>query len=186
MNSKQIIMNILHAHYQSPQTPKQMGSMLFWMETSDLPTPKNGRAAKKEKSRLHPFCADAATLRHLLNIEGASKTTTLRLPAAKGIPLPSPQLVHNWDLDSNNPKLTPFLVNGIWMSPLEAVSTLLTSFSESNASRFASLAPDLRFWSMVTALALDTLAAQKLVPVIVNEGRQYYAQVTRSVRRCFR
>jgi len=176
MNSKQIIMNILHAHYQSPQTPNQMGGMLFWMETSDLPAPKNGRAAKKEKSRLHPFCADAATLRHLLNIEGASRTTTLHLPAVKGIPLPSPQLVHNWDLDSNNPKLTPFLVNGIWMSPLEAVSTLLTSSSESNASRFASLAPDLRFWSMVTALALETLAAQKLVPVIVNEGRQYYAR----------
>jgi len=148
--------------------------MLFWMETSDVPAPKSGRAAKKEKSRLHPFCADANTLKRLLNIEGASKTATLRLPAAKGIPLPSPQLIHNWNLDSKNPKLAPFLVNGIWMRPPEAISTLLTSSTESNAS--FSPAPDFRFWSMVGALSLETLAAQKLVPVIVNEGKEYFAR----------
>jgi hypothetical protein len=167
-------MNILHAHYHSPQAPNQTGGILFWMETSDLPTPKSGRAAKKEKSRLHPFCADTDTLKHLLNIEGASKTATLRLPAVKGIPLPSPQLIHNWNLDSTNPTLAPFLVNGIWMHPPEGVSVLLTSSNESNAS--FSLAPDFRFWSMVVALALETLAAHKLVPIIVNEDKNYYAR----------
>lgn len=144
------------------------------METSDQPAPKSGRAAKKEKSRLHPFCADADTLKHVLNIEGTSKTVTLRLPAVKGIPLPSPQLIHNWDLDSKNPKLTPFLVNGIWMRPPEAISTLLAFSSQTDAS--LSLGADARFWSMVGALSLETLAAHKLLPVIVNEGRDYYAR----------
>lgn len=167
-------MNTLHAHYHSPQASNQTGGILFWMETSDQPTPKSGRHSKKEKSRLHPFCADTATFKHLLNIEGASKTVTLRLPAVKGIPLPSPQLIHNWDLKSKNPKLIPFLINGIWMRPPEAISALLAFSTNSNATFL--LAPDTRFWSMVSALALETLAAHKLLPAIVNEGRNYYAR----------
>lgn len=114
-------------------------------------------------------------LRRLLNIEGASKTVTLRLPAVKGIPLPSPQLIHNWNLDSKKPKLAPFLVNGIWMRPLEAVSTLL-AFSSQTANASLVPAADTRFWSMVGALSLETLAAHKLLPIIVNEGKDYYAR----------
>jgi SNF2 family DNA or RNA helicase len=167
-------MNILHAHFQPPQTPDESGGLFFWMETSDVALPKSGRGAKKLKPRLHLFCADTYTLKRLLNIEGASKTTTLRLPAVKGIPLPSPQLIHNWDLDSKNPKLVSFLVNGIWMRPPEAISTLLTLSSQTDAS--LSLAADTRFWSMAGALALETLAAHKLVPVIVNEGKEYFAR----------
>lgn len=167
-------MNILHAHFQPPQKTEETGGIVFWMETSDVPAPKSGRAAKKEKSRLHPFCADTDTLKHLLNIEGASKTVALRLPVVKDIPLPSPQLIHNWNLDSKNPKLVPFLVNGIWMRPLEAISALLNFSTNADASR--TLAADTRFWSMVSALALETLAAHKLLPVIVNEGKDYYAR----------
>ncbi|MCI0555766.1 MAG: hypothetical protein L0287_32875 [Anaerolineae bacterium] len=167
-------MNILHAHYQPPQKIEDMGGILFWMEISDVSIPKSERAAKKEKSRLHPFCADTATFRHVLNVEGASKTVTLRLPAVKGVPLPSPQLFHNWYLDSKNPKLAPFLVNGIWMRPLEAISVLLTFSTDGNAT--FSPAPDFRFWSMVGALALETLAAHKLIPVIINEDKNYYAR----------
>lgn len=66
-------MNVLHAHYQPLQKPEDTGGILFWMETFGLPAPKSGRAAKKEKSRLHPFCADTDTLRQVLNVKGASK-----------------------------------------------------------------------------------------------------------------
>jgi SNF2 family DNA or RNA helicase len=165
-------MNILHAHYQPPQQIEETGGILFWMETSNIPAPKKGRAAKKEKSRLHPFCADAETLRRFL--DGASKIVTLRLPAVKGIPLPSPQLIHNWNLDSKNPKLSPFLVNGIWTRPADAIPVLLAFSSQTDAS--LSPAADTRFWSMVSALALETLAAHKLVPVIVNEDKNFYAR----------
>jgi SNF2 family DNA or RNA helicase len=175
MNSKQIIMNTLHAHYHPPQASNQTGGILFWMETSDQPTPKSGRSSKKEKSRLHPYCADTDALKHVLNIDGPSKTVTLRLPAVKRIPLPSPQLIHNWDLDSKKPKLAPFLVNGIWMRPLEAISTLL-AFPTQSADALLSPAADTRFWSMVGALSLETLAAHKLLPIIVNEGENYYAR----------
>lgn len=170
-------MNVLHAHYQTPQSPQDSGGILFWLETSDVPAPKQTRAVKKAKSRLHPFCADIDTLKQILDLDGASKTITLRLPAVKDIPLPSPQLIHNWNLDSKNPKLSSFLVNGIWVRPEKATPSLL-AFSTDQPDLTASFypAPDLRYWSMVSALALETLAAHKLVPLIVNEGKEYFAR----------
>jgi SNF2 family DNA or RNA helicase len=164
-------MNILHAHYQLPQASNEPGGILFWMETSDVPAPKSGRNAKKFKP--HPFCTDTDTLKYLLHVEGVRKTVTLRLPAVRGISLPSPQLIHNWDLDSKNPKLLSFLINGIWTRPAEAISVLLTYSSDTNA--LFSPAPDFHYWSMVSALALETLAAHKLVPTIVKEDKDYYA-----------
>jgi hypothetical protein len=102
-------MHILHAHYQ----PENPGGILFWVETSDVLVPKQSRTAKKNKSRLHPFCADTTSLKNIFNLDGASKTVTLRLPAVRSVPLPSPQLVHNWDLDTQSPTLDSFLINGI-------------------------------------------------------------------------
>ncbi|MCJ7435317.1 MAG: DEAD/DEAH box helicase, partial [Anaerolineales bacterium] len=131
--------------------------------------PKQSRAAKKPKSRLHPFCADIDTLKHVSNLDGASKTATLRLPAVRGVPLPSPQLIHNWNLDTQKPTLDSFLINGIWMKPAEALLVLLAHASTSSA-------PDLRYWSMVSALALETLAAHKLIPALVAVESKYEAR----------
>ncbi|HUH98135.1 MAG TPA: DEAD/DEAH box helicase [Anaerolineales bacterium] len=170
----QTTMKILHAHYEPPQTPEESGGILFWMETTEVSPPKTGRTAKKERLRPHPFCADTDTLKRLLTIEGTAKTVVLRLPAVKGIPLPSPQLIHDWNLDSKNPGLIPFLVNGIWLRPTEAIPVLLAFSSQTDAS--LSSAPDHHFWSMVAALTLETLAAHKLVPVILNQGKDYYAR----------
>jgi len=158
-------MQILHAHYQH----ENQGGMLFWAETSDMLTPKQSRAAKKPKSRLHPFCADTDTLKHVFNLDGASKTAALRLPAVCGVPLPSPQLIHNWDLNTQKPTLDSFLINGIWMKPVDAIPVLLAHASTSPA-------PALRYWSMVSALALETLAAHKLIPALVAMKGKYEAR----------
>jgi hypothetical protein len=167
-------MYILHAHYQ----PENLVGILFWAETSDVPAPKQGRrqAAKKNKSRLHPFCADKATLKDIFNLDGASKTATLRLPAVRGVPLPSPQLIHNWDLDIQKPKLDSFLINGIWMNAVDSLPFLLTHIVMTDPS--LSPAPDLRYWSMVSALVLETLAGHKLVPSLVamDNGKTYQAR----------
>ena len=161
-------MHILHAHYQ----PENSGSILFWAETSDVLAPRQPRAAKKTKSRPHPFCADTTSLKNIFNLDGVSKTVTLRLPAVRGIPLPSPQLIHNWDLDTQSPALDLFLINGIWMKPADAISVLLDRVSMTDYPP----APDLRYWSMVAALALETLAAHKLIPALVAVERKYEAR----------
>ncbi len=167
-------MNILHAHYQPPQAPHEAGGLLFWAETSDLPAPKGRRTAQRSKPRPHPFCVNTDALESILNLHGEAKTVALRLPAVEGIPRPSPQLVHNWSLDFENPELMPFLVNGIWTPPAQAVPVLLAFASQADAS--LSPAPDFRFWSMVAALALETLAAHKLVPVVVAGEKNFYAR----------
>lgn len=161
-------MIILHAHYQ----PENSGGILFWAETSDVLAPKHPRAAKKTKSRLHPFCTDTTALKNIFNLDGTSKATTLRLPAVRGVPLPSPQLIHNWDLDTQNPVLDSFLINGIWMKPADAISVLL---DRASATDFPP-APDLRYWSMVAALALETLATHKLIPMLIAVEGMYEAR----------
>ncbi|HUE99089.1 MAG TPA: DEAD/DEAH box helicase [Anaerolineales bacterium] len=167
-------MYVLHAHYQ----PENPGGILFWAETSDVPAPKQRpkQAAKKSKSRLHPFSADTATLKNIFNLDGASKTATLRLPAVHGVPLPSPQLVQNWELDTQKPKLDPFLIKGIWLNAVDSLPVLLTHTATTDPS--LSPAPDLRYWSMASALALETLAAHKLIPALVpvDDGKTYHAR----------
>ncbi len=102
-------MLVLHAHYQPPQTPEETGGVLFWAETSDTPepVPQRGRTAKIPRPKAHPFNAAP-------DFKGKKQTVTLRLPAIRGVPLPSPQLIHNWDLEFGTiPALAPFWVNGI-------------------------------------------------------------------------
>ena len=114
-------MNIIHAHYQPPQEDEKPGGMIFWAETPDAPQPalQRGRTAKNLKPKAHPFTVCP-------NLPGEKVALTLRLPAVKGIPIPSPGLIHNWDIDTANPSLVPFIFDGIRMPPVEAISVLLT------------------------------------------------------------
>ncbi len=165
-------MYVLHAFYQ----PERPSGILFWAETSEVPTPKQSRAAKKPKSRLHPFCADTAILKNIFDLVGASKTTILRLPAVRGVPLPSPRLIHNWDLDLQKPMLDSFLINGVWMNVVDALPVLLTHSSTTDTP--FPLAADLRYWSMISALVLETLAAHKMIPALMSadDGKTYQAR----------
>jgi SNF2 family DNA or RNA helicase len=155
-------MNVLHAFYQPPLKAEDPGGMFFWLETSDVPqpAPRLGRAAHLPKPRPHPFTAPSG-------LKGERRAVGMLLPSVKGIPLPSPQLVHNWAFDVAEPSLAPFLVDGVWMQPPAALSVLLAfSASSANPGDSTLLAADFQYWNMAAALALETLAAHKLVPVL--------------------
>ncbi|MGD8406849.1 MAG: DEAD/DEAH box helicase, partial [Anaerolineales bacterium] len=162
-------MNILHAHYHPPQEDGNPGGIIFWAETPDAPQParQRGRTAKKPKPKAHPFTVCP-------NLSGEKRALTLRLPAVKGIPLPSPRLIHNWDIDTTEPALAPFTVDGIWMPPADALRVLLT-YSTPQPDPAASYAPGtcFRYWNMVAVLSLESLAAQKLVPVIDGKDARW-------------
>ncbi len=162
-------MNILHAHYQPTQENGKPGGIIFWAETPDAPqpVPQRGRTAKNPKPKAHPFAASP-------NLAGEKRTLTLRLPAVKGIPLPSPGLIHNWDINTAEPTLALFTVDGIWMPPAEALPVLL-AYSIPQTGPGASYRPGtcLRYWNMVAALALETLATQKLIPVIDGKDTRW-------------
>ena len=122
--------------------------------------PVRGRPAPNAKPRRHPFCLAP-------ELPGERRTVTLQLPAARGIPLPSPQLVHSWKIPRDKPALAPFSVEGIFLTPEKALTILLSfSINQPEAIGMFTASPTVRYWSAAAALVLEALAAHKLVPVI--------------------
>jgi SNF2 family DNA or RNA helicase len=74
-------------------------------------------------------------------------------------------------------------VSGLWLSPADAWHLLIElptrTVSSNNGPPPFTLGDDARFWGHAAALALETLAAQKLVPVLAPadpEGEIYHAR----------
>jgi len=164
-------MHILHAHYSPDNT-----GLTFWAENADAPPPKpqRGRVANNPKSQPHPFCLSNKELRH--HLAGETRKIALRLPTVRGIPLPSPQLVHNWELNTENPALAPFVVDGIFCPPQTALAVLL-AFASPQPDSSASFCPSpvLRYWSLAASLVLESLAAQKFIPTIAEKNASWQA-----------
>jgi SNF2 family DNA or RNA helicase len=160
-------MNIIHAHYQPPQSADESSGIYFWGETPDAPQPptRRGRVAKKPKPKPHPFATAP-------KITGEKRSLTLQLPDVRGIPVPSPQLVHTWNIPAVEKTLSPFIVDAIWVPAIDAVALLLALSVPQPILDGARMEPGLvtRFWGKAASLALETLAAQKLIPII--EGKE--------------
>lgn len=156
-------MNIIHTHYQPPQNANDLAGIYFWAETPDAPQPpkRRGRKAKIPKPKAHPFAIAP-------NIKGEKRTLTLQLPEAKGIPVPSPQLIHTWTLPTTEKSLYPFNVDAIWVPAPDAVALLLAFSVPEPILDGTRLEVGLVtvYWSKVASLALEALSAQKLAPII--------------------
>jgi len=104
----------------------------------------------------------------LLGGAGQEQTAVLRLPTTRSGPLPSPGLIHAWELDvATSPFLAAWKIIGVWLLPAEALPVLVNLPELDAESGQISLGADAVYWSRVAALALETLAAQILVPVLV-------------------
>jgi SNF2 family DNA or RNA helicase len=109
---------------------------------------------------------------------------TLNLPTSHGHPLPSPKLAHAWDLGGGRqPFLYPWSISSLCLAPAEALSILVQLSSSARSDQpgpatFA-LADDTCYWHTATTLILETLAAQKLVPILVEAdpaAKTYHAR----------
>ena len=176
-------MLILHVHWQPPLTPSETGGILFWAETGDaeLPAGQRGRLAKNPKPKNHPFCAPIPELRSATGLTGKESAATLRLPTTRTGPLPSPELSHAWEQDKETPpSLAPWIVDGIWLASDEAVPALLRiSASGPESKTHFGFGASFHFWSRAAALVLETLAAHKLLPVLVPadaDGKIFHAR----------
>lgn len=167
-------MLVLHSHWQPPRSPAEAGGLLFWAETSAAPPPvrTKGRLARKPRPRDHPFCAapdawprPAAPGQPLA--QSRPGQVTLQLPSTRTGPLPSPGLLHDWELDEETPPfLVPWRVSGLWL-PAAPALLLLTGLPGSDGlPPNVALGGDTEFWRTAAGLALEALAAQKLVPVL--------------------
>jgi hypothetical protein len=173
-------MIVLHTHWQPPHSPTANGGILFWAETSEgnIPTWQRGRLAQNPKPKEHPFCAPREALREILERCGRLASTQdgqapLFMPTTRSGPQPSPRLAHAWELDGGTPPfLAPWIVVGLRLSPTEAMAILVQLLAlgqtEHDAHAPIVLADDSRYWHTIATLALETLAAHKLVPLLVE------------------
>lgn len=174
---------VLHAHWQPPQRSADPGGLVFWAETSeDLPpTQQQRRFSQRVKFREHPFCLPPALLRERVAsgtpLEDApTRTVFLKMPSVQQRPLPSPDLSHDWVLDSEaRPSLTAWAVSGLWL-PLNKAFGVLANLPSENLAAGYVLGQDTRYWRNVTNLVMEVLAEQKFLPVLVevDERRNLY------------
>ncbi len=181
-------MYVLHSHWQPPVNPEDSGGVLFWLETTEAPQPKarRGRRARKPRPRPHPFCAPAAAARKVLaslgHLPGSTIVgrATLLLPTTRFGPRPSPQLLHDWDIDDDTPpNLAPWEIEGLWLPAGAAFEVLTHLPTPEDMPPGLAVGADSRYWSMVTGLVLEALAQQKLIPVLVQadeQGSTYHAR----------
>ncbi len=177
---------VLHAHWQPPHRPADPGGILFWAETPEgSPLPRlRGQLPKKFSPHEHSFCLQPEMIRQRIGagtpLDDAEVVyARMRLPSTRTGPLPSPELNHAWELDLETPPfLAPWIIHGLWLPAGKAFGVLANLPLESVTSGFI-LGQDARYWQSVCSFVLETLAEQKILPVLVQanaKGDQYYAR----------
>jgi hypothetical protein len=178
-------MIILHSHWQPPITSTDQGGLCLWAETADAPQPprQRGRLAREPKAKVHPFCLGQDALcalafwqEHLTGNE-VKHQITLSLPTTRTGPQPSPSLWHEWELDEKTtPFLAPWQISCLQLAPADALILLTSLPADANLPPGIRNGADLNFWRTVAGLLLETLAAQKIVPVLSRGPDGYHAR----------
>ncbi len=156
--------------------------MFFWAENPSAPQPQawRGRLPAKNRPRNHPYCLPAETLKDRIGggtplAYAETQRIRLNLPTSRTGPLPSPELGHDWDLDTHSaPTLEPWNVEGLWLTASKAFSVLANLPPESPV--FV-LGQDTLFWRKAAYLVLEALAGENLIPTIVapnGNGQKAY------------
>jgi superfamily II DNA or RNA helicase len=183
-------MTVLHAHWQPARAADDPGSVWLWAESAVGPPPPAQRGRMAAVPKQHPFCLSAEDLAQLpalaafldfaLDSPAAANNSavfTLRLPSTRTGPLPSPRLWHDWPLDERTePFLAPWQIPGLRLDPARAAGLLSALVSEGPDASGLHLGEDLRFWQQATGLALEGVAAQKLLPLFIPMGDGAHAR----------
>lgn len=167
-------MQVLHLHWLTPHQPGQHGRFLFWAETAATANPPS-RNRRHRTAQPHPFAADTSTLRTLLKEIGWAgklpvEALTLWLPTNRFGPIPSPDLLHNWEHDEEQPELLPWTVAGLSLGPTHALA-LLSYLHQQALPPAVRLGADGRYWQTTFSFLLELLARQLYRPIMV-ETRQ--------------
>lgn len=166
---------VLHLHWRPPADAGGEPTFLLWAETRQgSPLARGrGRPPERPRPRPHPFAvADGAELRRYLQafdptaISSGVESFVLLMPSTRTGPLPSPELVHSWELDRSTPELMPWIITGLRLPPDTAVR-LLGRLGVQTCPDHLALGTDLRFWHTVFNLVLAILARQHYIPSLV-------------------
>ena len=169
-------MQVLHFHWRPPTTPSETGQIVVWAENGLGPAPRKRALSKKPKANPHPFAQLPESVRVLLKQVGLAEMErhpakiVLQLPTGQYGPRPSPQLQHQWELsdDDTAPRLAPWQIMGIPL-PVEAGSQVLATLPDRDSlPAGVILGLDTQYWQRVTMLVLETLAKQKMLPILAQ------------------
>ncbi len=139
------------------------------------------RKGRQPKLPAHPFHCSADTLRrHLdrLDIDAAGlaeHSITLWLPSVAKTPVPSPELLAAGAMAPTEEalELLPWQVTGLLL-PLDSALAMLSRLP-ARGERSSALAADLQAWRLAALLAMDLVARQQVMPVLLREGFQLRA-----------
>ncbi len=175
-------MIVLHMHWEMPTSEVEDGVALFWGETTDAKVKRyKGTLSPGARARNHPYVADEFNLPHIVRSARSVWTSDRRyeavllLPSTKTGPIPSPFLPRVWDDfdETTPPVMSRWRVRGVALSPADAFPLLLRLPDKS--ADFV-LGDDVKFWRMVTLLALELLAKQKFAPNLTMEEGKFAAR----------
>ncbi|HMQ53841.1 MAG TPA: DEAD/DEAH box helicase, partial [Anaerolineae bacterium] len=179
-------MYVLHAHWHYSTSPADQGGVLIWAEDSEVKLPTSKKTKKSATPQPHPFCENALVVKKLLPELGSTFTSdqfnlvTLLLPSLPSCPQPSPQLIHDWEIDMDSPAiLKPWVVSGVWLKPVEALELLTHLPGLDSLPPKLAFGADIWYWQIVSNLVLETLAQQKVLPALAqanDKGTVFHAR----------
>ncbi|HBY92812.1 MAG TPA: hypothetical protein DEP84_02430, partial [Chloroflexi bacterium] len=171
-------MFVVHGHWLLPTQPEEQGCFLLWAETSTARKPKRPRG----KMPVHPFAAPLEQLHEVLRPlvplpeDASSVPFSLLLPAVKTLPLPSWQLVHDWNelADAKPTGLQRVRLEGLGLQATAALHFLTALPAPEELPPHLALGDSLTFWSTVARFVLELLAGQRYIPGIEQVGTQTF------------
>jgi SNF2 family DNA or RNA helicase len=149
-----------------------------------LPAPSEAIDRRKQSVRPHPFAPSLpglkAAWRRLTSMEPPGKPgeIILRLPTGRLGPLPSPRLIHDWEIDESKPLLRSWQIPAVAIDPADAFFLLSSLPGGENLPHDLALGDDLLLWQAAARLAMEAAAQQKLLPGVVADqsGKVLYAR----------
>ncbi len=163
---------VLHLHWRPSSISDAEPHFLLWAESGNAPQSKKvrGRLPARPQPKPHPFVLkDISALRNLLQaydarlISQGSEQATLYLPSSRTGPIPSPDLIHSWEIDRKSHYLAPWEVTGLRL-PIATALDLLAKMDTCQYPEHVVQGSSLHYWHKALNLVLETLTQQCYIP----------------------
>jgi superfamily II DNA or RNA helicase len=164
------------------------GRLHAWGEAPPAePTSKRGAGRSRDASRgrdrspaaVLPFDAGEERLRDALGgsvaENGSAGHCVAWLPTAQGMPIPSSGLVADAPASTARPRLAPWSIAAVALTPADAVQLLCRCADAETLATGVAIAPDLRFWALALRLAGALVARQRFLPGIERDAAAWRA-----------
>ncbi|CAG0935791.1 hypothetical protein TFLX_04641 [Thermoflexales bacterium] len=174
-------MRILHGTWLNGDYLSKDKGFVLWAESSETSA---SRTRLRRGVRPHPFALPGKALRTLLldvlsSAEVLMRSTTkdgkivARLPSTLERPVPSSPFLFEEETKHEKLKFSPWRIEAINISPHDVLDLLANLPSEEETTPGVKIGSDLRYWQRAGQLALELLAQQRFVPVLLEEGVHY-------------